>query len=116
MLKKVIKYIVSFLHMLIVLFIFLGAFLPKKYLIYFIFAWPLMYLHWYTNDENCISTEIECWADKKPYCSEPADDFPFVTNLLKKFNITIHEKETKKYIIEFTLTTFWLIGVYRYYN
>jgi hypothetical protein len=115
MLKNLIKYFIRFIHILMILFMLLGAFLPKKYLIYFIFALPLLYLHWLTNNNKCISTEIECCADKQPYCSEVAD-YPFLTHLLNKFDITVKDKNTKKNIVCYGLTSFWFIALYRYYT
>ena len=114
--KKGIKYIMTIIHYFIVLFITFGAFLPKKYLIFFVFAWPILYLHWYTNNDRCFFTQIECWLDKQPYCSKPAAEYPFVTKMLSYVNIEIKSKQHKKYAINAMLSFFWLIGIYRYFN
>jgi hypothetical protein len=116
MLKKVLKHIVRIIHVIMILFLFGGAFIPKKYLILFIFAWPLLYLHWQTNNNKCICTQVECWFDNQPYCLDQNEDFPFMTQILKIINIEIKDNKTKQYIFCTTLTFFWLIGMYRYYN
>lgn len=59
--KKYILLIVKGLHVVIAIFFILGAFLPKKYLIFFIFGWPLMYLQWILNNNKCLLTDIEYW-------------------------------------------------------
>jgi hypothetical protein len=114
--KKYMRYFFNLIHYSIVAFITLGAFLPKKYLFYFIFAWPLMILHWKTNNDKCFITELECWLDKQPYCDRSDNEYPFVTHLLSFFNIKITDKKTKNNIIMYGLTFFWLIGMGRYYK
>lgn len=116
MLKKILKPIIRFIHIVFIFFFFVGAFIPKKYLIFFIFAWPLLYLHWCTNNNKCIFTQIECWLDNKQYCLDQDEEFPFMNHILNTFNITINDNKTKHYIFCMSLTFFWLIGIYRYYS
>lgn len=116
MLKNLTLNFIIFTHILIVLFLLLGAFLPKKYLIYFLFFLPFLYIHWLTNNGKCICTQLECWIGKNEYCLEPGVNFPLVDRILKYFNIYITDKKTKDTVIVYTLTIFWLIGLYRYYK
>lgn len=116
MLKKILKQIVRIIHVFLVLFYFVGAFIAKKYLILFIFAWPLLFLHWQTNNNKCICTQIEAWLDNQEDCLNQYEDFPFITRMLNFLNIEIKGKKTKYYIFCTSLTFFWLIGMYRYYN
>ena len=114
MIKKVLKPIVRIIHLFLIFFLFAGAFMPKKYLLLFIFAWPLLYLHWKTNNNRCICTQIECWLDEQSYCLDQYEDFPFMTLLLDFLNIEIKGNKTKYYIFCTILTFFWLIGMYRF--
>jgi len=114
--KKYMRYFFNLIHYFVVVFITLGAFLPKRYLFYFIFAWPLLYLHWKTNNNKCILTEIECWIDKQPYCERNHNDYPFITNLLSYFHIEIKNRKTKNNLIHYLVTFCWLIGMGRYYK
>ena len=34
----------------------------------------------------------------------------------KIFHIPVNDQKTKQHMVEFSLTTFWLIGVYRFYK
>jgi hypothetical protein len=114
--KKLICYIMKAMHYFVVLFITLGAFIPKKYLVYFLFAWPILYLHWQMNNNKCLLTQIECWLDNQPYCNVTDNDFPFVTNMLNYLHIEITGNEQKNRIMNSGLTCFWLFGMYRYYK
>jgi len=113
--KKYMRYFFNLIHYSIAAFMTLGSFLPKKYLVYFIFVWPITVLHWKTNNNKCFITEFVCWIDKQPYCDRTSN-YPFVTHLLSFFNINITDKKTKNNVIMCGLTFFWLIGVTRYYK
>ena len=116
MFKKILKPIVRTIHILLIIFFFAGAFIPKKYLILFIFTWPLLYLHWQTNNNKCIFTEIEYWLDdNEEEVLNQYENFPFMTCMLNGLNIKIKGKKTKYYIFCTILTFFWLIGLYRYF-
>ena len=114
-LKNILKLILRLIHFIFVVLLIVGAFIPKKYLLYFIIMWPLINLHWITNNTKCVCTQIECWLDNEPYCLDHDEDFPFLTHILSYANIEINKK-TKLNIIYMGLTFFWLIGVYRYYH
>ena len=42
---------------------YFGIFLPAKYLIYYLFLWPFIYLHWHFNDNQCMLSELEYKLD-----------------------------------------------------
>ena len=115
--KKYILPVVKGLHLVIMLFLTLGALLPKKYLIYFIFGWPLMYLQWILNDNKCFLTEFEYWLANDPRPA-PNHYYNFVIkyndSLYKIFNIKLDDDLINFYCY-FTLVFCWLIGTYRYY-
>jgi len=53
------KKVLVFVHLSLVLIFIIGPFLPGKYLLYYLFLWPLVYIHWYFNDDRCMLTELE---------------------------------------------------------
>lgn len=114
MVKKILKNFVLVIHFIILSFLFFGAFLSKKYLFYYLFAWPLLFLHWKTNGNKCIISQIECWLDNKPSLNHD-EEFPFMAYILKFINIEINDNKVKNRIFCTSLTFFWLIGMYRYF-
>jgi hypothetical protein len=65
MIRIIVNKIVKFIHILVVFILLFGVFLPSKYLIYYIFLWPAIYIHWYFNDNQCMLSEIEYNLDEK---------------------------------------------------
>ena len=59
--------ILIILHASLVIIFTIGPFLPGKYLIYYLFLWPVTYIHWYFNDNKCMLTEIEYNVDRQHY-------------------------------------------------
>jgi|688.fasta_scaffold465244_2 hypothetical protein len=60
------KIIIAFHVSLFVVFT-IGPFMSGKYLIYYLFLWPSIIVHWYFNDGNCMLTEIEYNIDGQHY-------------------------------------------------
>ena len=52
-------FLVYVLHNVCWIFVAFGFLLPPKYLIYYILVWPLILLHWLTNDNQCILIQIK---------------------------------------------------------
>ena len=65
MIENVLNKIVRFSHLLLLFVLIFGVFLPSKYLIYFLFLLPAIYIHWYFNDNKCMLTELESRFDQK---------------------------------------------------
>jgi hypothetical protein len=59
--------IITTLHVSLFIVFTIGPFLPGKYLIYYLFLWPAIYVHWYFNDDKCMLTEIEYNIDRQYY-------------------------------------------------
>jgi hypothetical protein len=94
---------------------FFGFLLPETFLFYFIFTWPMVYLHWQFNNGRCILTELEYYIDNRPY-PPPANkdhDYPFMRSVFADFNIKISDEEIHSLIL-FGLTGTWTIGFLRY--
>jgi hypothetical protein len=49
------------IHNALIAYVAFGFLLPKKYLIYYVFFWPIMFLQWKVNGDRCFITE---WEDK----------------------------------------------------
>ena len=49
------------IHNTLFVYVAFGFLLPKKYLIYYVFFCPILFVQWKTNGDKCFITE---WADK----------------------------------------------------
>ena len=50
---------ISILHNFFILYMALAFILPKKFMYINLFLFPLVLLHWITNDNYCILTQLE---------------------------------------------------------
>jgi len=117
MIRKFFKKVVYLIHKLFVYFLILGAFLPKKYLFYYIIAWPITYIHWQFNKQRCILTQLEYFIDNKAFPPKVYEDndFPFMKSIFDELNIKMSNSEIH-YMVMYGNTIFWLIGVIRYFR
>ena len=117
MIRKILKKVVYLIHKLFVYFLILGAFLPEKYLFYYIISWPITYIHWQFNEQRCILTQLEYFMDNKPYPPkvEEDQDFPFMKSIFDEIGIKMSNSELHNTVI-WSNTIFWLIGVIRYFR
>jgi len=116
MIKILLLSLVKFVHNLIILFVVLGSFLPKKYLIYFLFAWPTIFIHWQTNSNKCVLTELEFWIENKPYPANTIDTdpaYPFIRKITGKMFDSFSDNQLHKFILGL-FTLLWVIGLIRY--
>ena len=67
MINELLQKLITILHISLLFVFIVGPLLPGKYLIYYLFLWPAIYLHWYFNDGGCMLTEIEYNLDKQYY-------------------------------------------------
>jgi hypothetical protein len=110
--RDILKILIKIIHTFVVIFMYFGFLLPKKYLLYFIFTWPIVFLHWQLNDGICCLTQFEYWLHKKQNPPLVHHDFILFKNL---FNIKI--SDATLFNLGCFLSTFsWSIGVYRYYK
>lgn len=110
--------ILVFSHSLIVLFLFWGFLLPKKYLVYHLIAWPIVWLHWQLNNQRCILTEWEFklrGVHDQEIIKVTENDSPFMRKFYKVIlgddksisNETIHNS------VVFGFTFSWIISLIR---
>jgi len=58
---QVFAYIVTIIHIIIIVYTIFGCFLPINYLMYHILMLPIIYIQWELNDQRCILTDIESY-------------------------------------------------------
>jgi hypothetical protein len=93
-------------------FNFMGRPPTPSILKYFIFTWPIVFLHWQLNDGICCLTQFEYWLDNKKNLPKINPSFIYFKNLL---NIKMSNTLLLQLGCFFSTVT-WSIGVYRYYK
>lgn len=106
--------IIFVLHIFVLLFAVLGFLLPKKYLIVHLLLWPIIIIHWITNNDNCILTELE-----KTTKTPGSEYVHFSIRIKELLGIKDGESEEKDidmmrniYVTVYCIT--WLISLVRY--
>jgi hypothetical protein len=74
--------IINIIHLLIGVIVYIGVFLPEKYLIWYILSIILIHSHWQFNNGYCILTTIEYQLRCIPISAYY--DSPVVKNFVKK--------------------------------
>jgi len=113
LLKNILIKLLVFLHVLILLFIIFGFLLPSKYLIIYVLFWPLIYLHWQLNNNNCYLTELQYKLENKPLQVTTENNYPFVKGVLNNIGIKMNDNNIHKLVI-YGITFLWLIGFIRF--
>jgi len=111
---KQICQLVKWLHELIWYISIFGIFLPKKYLFYYLFLWPIIFIHWQFNGQRCCLTDLECYL--KGIYPGPTVQQSLgtpVRKFLDSHNIRVR-KITMYYVSLAICTLLWLIALYRY--
>ena len=102
-------------HRILTYFTLFGFLLPRKYLIYHLFFYPSMIIHWMTNNNKCILTELEIKLSGRSW-SEFESSFGIKLFNSLGFNIK-KDKNTSDFITKLYITTYtisWFISLYRY--
>jgi hypothetical protein len=99
----------------------LGAFLPGKYLIYYLILWPAVIIHWSFNDSNCMLTELESQLSESHFNKNiPGEMIHYkyinVFQIFKKFNIHFDTIDTLTSYFHNTYIICWVIGLIRLLN
>ena len=105
MTSKIIIKLLDIIHYIFALFlIFGGYYLPRKYLKYYLLIFPVIYIHWKTNNDKCFLTTI---VNK-----ESIDDInePFMPRFFRTFGIRFSDEEADRitYMI-FTAGWMWAL-------
>jgi hypothetical protein len=111
--KKIVIEVLNKLHEMLVLLILFGWLLPRNYLIYYIFLYPLLLLHWKSNNGNCILTDWWIKLSGKDYRKDSKN--PFMSKMFKKYGINLTDKQTT-FLLDYVYKITWLIAVLRYFN
>lgn len=111
--KELLIYILNKIHEILVLFILLGWLLPKQYLIYYIITYPLVLLHWKSNNGNCILTDWWIKLEGKDFRKD--SKYPFMTSMFKKNGINLNDKLMKN-IVNYGYSISWIFGMLRYFD
>ena len=110
------KKVLVFVHLLLLLIFIIGPFLPGKYLIYYLFLWPLVYIHWYFNDDRCMLTELEYNIDTDFFSS--LNEYSFfskdsIFSALRKINIFFNSEHSFNTSLDKIRTILWIIAFIR---
>ena len=114
--RKVLKQIFIIFHLFLILIFIIGPFLPGKYLIYYLFLWPLVYIHWYFNDDRCMLTELEYNTDTDFFSS--FNEYSFfskdsIFSVFKKIDIFFDSEHSFNKSLDKIRTTLWIVAFIR---
>ena len=101
--------LVNIIHNIFILIMIFGFMLPKKYLKFHALIWPLTLLHWKTNNNKCMLTQLEKYLKGD---DSDSSDSSFMKSFFKRWGINLTMRGTN--ILNITLYTLgWLITMYR---
>ena len=112
--------LIHIIHKILVYYTMFGCFLPEKYAKYHYFIWPLIRLHWLTNKNYCILSQIELNLRNKKHLLKTVDkdhedgDSGFMKIVFKQLfgiELTVKKSDDLTRII-FTISA--LISFYRF--
>jgi hypothetical protein len=83
--------IVCIIHLLAIGFIVFGWLLPQNFLIFHITFVPLTFLHWKTNNNRCVLTQLQKYFEKGKV--KKAEEGDFVRSLFKKMGLELSNKQ-----------------------
>jgi hypothetical protein len=85
--------IIRWIHYAIVLFFLFGFLLPDKYVWTYILFVIILKIHWMTNNDKCILTELE--EKFNPIQERMISDtrYPFIGKMMKNFNIILSDEQ-----------------------
>lgn len=115
--KQFLLYIISFLHILFILFVVITPFINSNYFLFLhaIFI-PFLIFHWIINDNTCVLTMIERKLRKEIYGTETTEDDCITCKLIEPvydFRSNYSGFSTIIYSITIGL---WLISMCRLYS
>ena len=97
-------FILYVIHNLFIVFVAFGFLLPSKYLIYYVFCWPIMLLHWTLNDNNCFMTQLQ------NYIKHESSNKTIYERVSSRLNISIEHAEM---LVIYGITFIWTIAIIR---
>jgi hypothetical protein len=121
MIQKIISLFFKISHFVLLFILIFGVFLHPKYLIYYLFLWPAIYIHWYFNDNKCMLTELESNFDDKHVNlnnHEEVRHYKYIEIFegLKKFNIYFDSIDSFTSYLYDIIMVCWFFGLIRLLN
>jgi hypothetical protein len=104
--------LVVILHCIIVYFLFLGCFLPEKYLIYHLLAFPLVSFHWQLNGNRCYLTDLEYKLNGIKDVPAIDNHYPFMKRIFAQLRFYPNDATIHIYAM-WGLIIAWLITLVR---
>jgi hypothetical protein len=114
--NEILYKLLFFIHAFSVIVYSIGPFLPGKYLIYYLFIWPAVYIHWRFNDNMCMLTELEFKTSNKFFNNIHEYIFDNTSNTfsyLKKININFLNFDSYYNTLNYYNSILWVIGFIR---
>jgi len=113
--------LVRYIHIALLIILVIGAFLPGKYLIYYLILWPAVIIHWSFNDSNCMLTELESQLSENHFNNNiPGEIIHYkylnIFNFLKKINIYFDSIDKFASYLHTIYMICWLVGFIRFLN
>jgi hypothetical protein len=114
-LSKLVRYI----HLVYMGTLIFGVFLPSKYLIYYLFLLPALFIHWYLNNNRCMLVELESHFDNNYLNINVHEEvryyqFQNIFKMLKNFNIRLYDGDLFISLIINVSIICWIIGFIRF--
>jgi hypothetical protein len=99
------------IHKLIVYFMFLGCFLPLKYLKFHLIAYPSAILHWMLNGNRCVLSD---WEKNLGGGKQTSDtEYPFMRKVFGDLGYYPKEDAVIEKIMYGGYTLAWIISLLR---
>jgi hypothetical protein len=114
--NEVLHKLLFIIHGFLFIIFTIGPFLPGKYLLYYLFLWPAVYIHWRFNDNMCMLTELEFKTNNKFFNNIHEYIFDYTSNtltLFNKFNISFSNFDSYYNTINNYYTIVWVISFIR---
>lgn len=103
--------LVVVIHKLIVYFMFLGCFLPLRYLKFHLLAYPSAIVHWILNGNRCVLSD---WEKKLGGAKHITDtEYPFMRKVFADFGYNPKEDTDIGILMYGGYTLAWIISLLR---
>lgn len=111
--KTILIRLIQYIHMAVLIFVIAGALLPWRevWLVHLVFL-PLMYLHWKTNRNRCVLTQIEAHLKGEREVSESG----FIKRVWTRMAGRAPSERQLQATINSILVMAWTASMIRYAN
>lgn len=111
------KNILFILHIVIIIFGFLGFLLPKELLIFHLFYWPSIIIQWLINKDKCVVSQLEKSATESDGKKNKYKHFSTRIYNFIGFDLDEDVREDRRQVKYMNMTIFsisWIISLIRY--